>query len=75
MGPSLSNAPPHGSFTVHEHLRLRRPDRDLCHDCHGWGFQPGTTGGNRPKCPRCRGLGGQEPHDLDCPTWGLHSAR
>ncbi len=51
------------------------PDRDLCPDCRGWGFQAGTTGEDRTKCPRCRGLGGQEPDDLECGVWGLHPAR
>lgn len=51
------------SFTV----RLPAPDRDP--DCHGWGFQPGTTGDNRPVCARCRGLGGQGSRT----TWSVRS--
>ncbi|WP_042433445.1 hypothetical protein [Streptacidiphilus anmyonensis] len=46
------------------------PDRDLCPDCCGWGYQPGTSGTDRPACPRCHSHGGQTPHDLGCPVWG-----
>ncbi|WP_042382141.1 hypothetical protein [Streptacidiphilus melanogenes] len=46
------------------------PDRDLCPDCRGWGYQPGTSGKDHPLCARCPGHGGQTPHDLGCRVWG-----
>ncbi|RAG81764.1 hypothetical protein DN069_31175 [Streptacidiphilus pinicola] len=46
------------------------PDRDLCLDCRGWGYQVGTVGDDRPKCPHCHGQGGQQPHDLACGALG-----
>jgi hypothetical protein len=36
------------------------PERDLCPDYRSWGYQPGTSGEDRPLCSACEGHGGQQ---------------